>query len=86
MNRKKEKKHLSYEKQKRLYGYGFLSLWLIGTLVFFIIPVAGSLIYSFEDVTPGAGGVWVGLKNYSAALNKDPYFRTYLTDEIAEML
>ncbi len=86
MNRKKERRHLSYEKQKRLYGYGFLSLWLIGTLVFFIIPVAGSLIYSFQDVTPGAGGVWVGLKNYSAALNKDPYFRTYLTDEIVEML
>lgn len=86
MNKKKEKRHLSYEKQKRLYGYGFLSLWLIGTLVFFIIPVAGSLIYSFQDVTPGSGGVWVGLKNYSAALNKDPYFRTYLTDEIAEML
>ena len=80
MKKEKKKIRMSYEKRKSLYGYGFLSLWLIGTVVFFIIPVIGSLVYSFQDVTPGEGGVWTGLKNYSEAFGKDPYFRTYLTD------
>ncbi|MCQ2464447.1 MAG: sugar ABC transporter permease [Oscillospiraceae bacterium] len=86
MKKEKKKRGLSYEKQKRLYGYGFLSLWLIGTIVFFIIPAAGSLIYSFQDVTPGAAATWVGFKNYTEAFARDPYFRTYLADEISEML
>ncbi len=86
MNKEKKGHRLSYEKQKRLYGYAFISLWLIGTVIFFIIPVAGSFIYSFEDVTPGSKASWVGLRNYSEAFAKDPYFRTYLTDELGEML
>lgn len=77
---------MSYEQQKRLYGYGFLSLWIIGTVVFFIVPVIGSLIYSFEDVAPGTKSTWAGLRNYSAAFTKDPYFRQYLFDELGEML
>lgn len=84
--KKENKKRMSYEQQKRLYGYGFLSLWIIGTVVFFIVPVIGSLIYSFEDVAPGTKSTWAGLRNYSAAFTKDPYFRQYLFDELGEML
>ena len=41
----KEPKHhkLAYEKRKALYGYGFISLWMVGTLLFFIIPLFKSL-------------------------------------------
>ena len=44
----KEPKHhkLAYEKRKALYGYGFISLWMVGTLLFFIIPLFKSLYYS----------------------------------------
>jgi len=86
MKKEKRRRSLSYQKQKSIYGYGFLSLWLVGTLIFFVFPVIGSLIYSFQDVTPGSGATWTGLSNYSAAFAKDPYFRTYLVDEIGEML
>jgi len=89
MKKKKTRKKLSYENKKRLYGYGFLSLWMAGTLVFFIIPLIVSFIYSFQDVNPQTGGmkgVWVGFKNYSEAFGKDPYYRTYLVDSLLEML
>ncbi len=86
MKNKKKKSRMSYEKRKRLYGYGFLGLWLIGTVVFFIVPVIDSLIYSFQNVVPGAGREWVGFRNYTESFAKDPYFRTYLVDELGEML
>lgn len=44
--------NLSYEKKKGLYGYGFIALWFVGALIFFIIPVVKSFIYSFYDVKP----------------------------------
>ena len=34
-----KKLHMSYEKKKGLYGYGFIALWFVGALMFFIIPV-----------------------------------------------
>ena len=52
MKNKKTRKKMSYEKQKSLYGYGFIGLWMIGTLVFFIIPLFESLLYSFQNVNP----------------------------------
>ena len=27
---------IAYEKRKSLYGYGFIALWLVGTVLFFI--------------------------------------------------
>lgn len=34
--------NLSYEKKKGLYGYGFIALWFVGALMFFIIPLLQS--------------------------------------------
>lgn len=82
---KSKKPKMSYERRKRLYGYGFIGLWMIGTLIFFIIPLAESFLYSFQNVNPQAGGMkgdWVGLKNYSEAFSKDRYYRMYLVDVI----
>lgn len=39
-------------KEKGLYGYGFIALWFVGALIFFIIPVIKSFIYSFYNVKP----------------------------------
>lgn len=80
---------LSYEKRKSLYGYGFLGLWIIGTLIFFLIPLIKSLIWSFCDVTIDTGSVslkWVGLKNFDYALTTDPKYTKYLGDMLLETL
>lgn len=80
---------MSYEKRKSLYGYGFISLWLIGMIVFFLIPVVVSFIYSFMNVNPQKGGMsgeWTGMYNYSAAFSKDQYYRKYLVEVLFDAL
>ena len=45
-------------------AYLFLSPWLIGLLVFWLVPIIGSLLLSFSEwdiITPPE---WVGLENY----------------------
>ena len=86
----KEPKHhkLAYEKRKALYGYGFISLWMVGTLLF-IIPLFKSLYYSFNEVTVNPGSLdtsWVGLDKYSKVLFSDPNYTEYLGDTLLETL
>jgi ABC-type sugar transport system permease subunit len=80
----KQKKHmLSYEKRKGLYGYGFIGLWAIGTIYFFIAPLIMSLIYSFNDTQPVSGGMdmkYIGWKNYVNAFRKDQEYTLALVD------
>ncbi len=79
---------LSYEKKKGLYGYGFIALWFIGALMFFIIPVCKSFFYSFNDVAPETGYLaksWVGIANYKRAFMTDPTFRKYLVGALQDM-
>lgn len=91
MTEKKSAKRswLSYEKRKSLYGYGFLGLWLIGTLIFFLIPLIKSLIWSFCKVTIDTGSVslkWNGLKNFDYALFTDPKYTECLRNMLLETL
>mgnify|MGYP000850699466 FL=1 len=83
-----KKLHMSYEKKKGLYGYGFIALWFVGALMFFIIPVLKSFYYSFNDVTPETGYLltkWAGIANYKRAFMTDPTFRQYLVDALKDM-
>ena len=86
-----DKKHrrMSYERKKSLYGYGFISLWLVGTVIFFLIPLGKSLWYSFSDVTVDPGSLktrFTGLGNYFSVLAEDPYYTEYLGDTLIETL
>lgn len=87
---KKEKKsRLSYEKRKSLYGYGFIGIWLVGTVVFFLIPLIKSLIWSFCDVTIDTGHTslkWVGFKNFDYSITTDPKFTDCLKSTLFEAL
>lgn len=78
---KKKGIQMPYEKRKSMYGYGFIALWLVGTIKWFLIPLITSLKYSFETVTPATGGVqetWIGIQNYIYAFGVDPYYSKYL--------
>lgn len=83
-NRKPEKKHrLSYERRKGLYGYGFIAIWALGTIYFFILPFIESLIYSFNKTEVNQGGMkmeWIGLKNYRNAFRKDQDYSKALVE------
>lgn len=81
--------NLSYEKKKGLYGYGFIALWFVGALIFFIIPVIKSFIYSFYDVKPDVGQLIMsplGLDNYKRAFMTDPDFRKNLVEVLGQTL
>ena len=82
-----KKLNMSYEKKKGLYGYGFIGIWFIGALMFFIIPVIQSFWYSFHDVTPDVGQLikkWVGIENFRRAFTVDPDFRVNLTSVLGD--
>ncbi|MBR3970139.1 MAG: sugar ABC transporter permease [Ruminococcus sp.] len=89
--RKKEKKPLriSYEKRKALYGYGFIGIWLVGTVIFFLVPLITSLVWSFCDVKIETGHTslkWVGLANFEHSLTTDPKYTEYLKATLGETL
>ena len=80
---------MGYEKRKSMYGYGFIALWFVGALVFFLIPLVQSFLYSFQDIRPDTGGMvggWVGLEKYNYALNVDPNYRQYLVSVLQTTL
>lgn len=65
---------LPYEQRKAMYGYGFIAIWAIGSIYFFIIPLIKSLIYSFYDTKISVGGLTLsnfGLHNYVDAFRHD---------------
>ena len=80
---------MEYEKRKSMYGYGFIALWFVGALVFFMVPLVQSFLYSFQDIRPDTGGMvggWVGLEKYNYALNVDPNYRQYLVSVLQATL
>ncbi|MDE5859708.1 MAG: sugar ABC transporter permease, partial [Oscillospiraceae bacterium] len=89
--------HMSYEKKKGLYGYGFIALWFVGALMFFIVPLIQSFYYSFHNVTPETGYLAITslvdnstgktnvFLNYKNAFMTDPKFRQYLVESLKDM-
>ena len=70
-------------------GVMFILPLIIGFLVFMLRPLAESFIMSFNEITivkgQGYTKTFVKLQNYKYALSVDPYYNTYLVDEIGRM-
>lgn len=85
----KQKRKIPYSVKKSLYGYGFIGLWLFGTVIFFLIPLVKSLIYSFSEVTIDSGKTiteYVGFEKYIKVLTEDEKYTEYLTNMLIETL
>ena len=85
----KSKKHLSLKDQHAKWAWVFLAPWLIGILVFFVWPMAQSVIYSFSRLSITADGFQldpVGLDNYSYLFTKDTFFLPNLTQALGEVV
>ena len=71
-------------------GVLFILPLIIGFLVFMLRPLMESLYMSMSNVQLKAGegytATFVGLTNYKYALAVDPYFNTYLVEEIGRMV
>jgi multiple sugar transport system permease protein len=60
-----------------VYGYLFISPWLVGFALFLAGPMAASLVLSLCKYNPSEVPVqihWVGLANYTKLLTEDPLF------------
>lgn len=73
--RRKSKSRL--QKNERKYGYLFISLWFLGIIVFFALPLFQSIYYSFCDVMITGEGRQFSFnsgKNYSDIFLIDIYY------------
>ena len=88
MKRQKKKKTLAFK--NAVAGYLFILPFILGFILFMVVPLFSSLRMTFNDVTPVAGeGVkmaWVGIKNYKDAFTVDPEFVPYLLSELLRMV
>lgn len=57
-----------------IYGYVFISPWLIGFFVFVLIPMAATLLLGFTDYDLFSAPHWTGLKNFHRMFFDDPRY------------
>jgi ABC-type sugar transport system permease subunit len=80
------RKKKGVEALKSRYGMLFVLPWVIGLILFFIVPLLSSIFYSFCKVNIVSGGVdttFVGLEHYKYAINSDPYYLDHLKNAIS---
>lgn len=68
---------LSFRTREALHGYAFISLWVVGFLLFTLLPLVETFRYSLHRVTVTAETIQldpVGWANYTRALFTDPTF------------
>lgn len=95
-----KKTRISYERKKKLYGYIFIGLWLVGTIYMFIVPLAESMRYSLSKTTmvdantvsqyptmdrPGIMCEWNNFQNYIDIFNTDPEYVPNLLSSLSAM-
>ncbi len=83
---KKSKSNLN--RNRRRVGYTFVIHWLLGMFLFFIVPLASSIWYGFNNVRIEPGKIvtkYVGLKYFKNLLLLDPNFVDQLRDSIGMM-
>ena len=66
---------LSTENRNLLKGLAFLSPWILGFLVFTLLPIAMSLYYSFCDYSLLQKPVYCGLDNYVQLLHEPLFYK-----------
>ncbi len=74
-----KRRRLSYERKKGLYGYGFIALWFVGFITFFLRPLIGVFQFAFCDININqqVGGYSLSWNNFSQikyAFQTDPSF------------
>lgn len=72
-----------------LEGYSFISIWIIGFLLFMAIPLGRSFYYSLHDLKPSKEGLiatYVGMTHYRGAFTTDINFLPLLQTTLTKML
>lgn len=67
-------KPFSLRRQEAIWGYIFISPWLIGFVIFTLGPMIASLVLSLTQYNITTAPVFVGLQNYIKLFTDDPKF------------
>ncbi len=65
---------MSLRRRESLWGYLFISPWIIGFLLFTLGPMLASLVFSFTDYKIISPPVFTGLSNFIKIFTNDPDF------------
>lgn len=85
----KNKKMKGIEQLNRKYGRIFVLPWVIGMLVFYIIPLVQSFLFSVSDVSVYSGGIkldFIGLTRYKKLLLSDPDYTNLVKEAMVYFL
>ena len=72
------KKRLKSETREAIWGYIFISPWIIGFLMFSAGPIVATFYLSLTSYNVVQSPVWVGLDNYIRLFTSDPAFQKSL--------
>ncbi len=75
----------SPKKQENTFaGYFFAAPWIVGFLIFVVVPLGFSLYWSFTNyrIASGEPAKWLGIENYRTILFKDTSFRASIINTL----
>lgn len=89
MKRQRKKKTLAFK--NAVAGYLFIAPFILGFILFMVVPLGQSLLMTFNEVSPmpdgtGFGMEWVGIKNFKDAFTVDAEFVPFLISELVTMI
>ncbi|MCC6174303.1 MAG: sugar ABC transporter permease [Chloroflexi bacterium] len=70
----------SLARREALYGYAFISPWIVGLLAFTAGPLLAAFYFSFTEYPILSAPTWVGLRNYERIFTEDRSFLTSLAN------
>lgn len=84
-----KKSRVSYEAKRARSGYIFISLWLVGFVLLFLVPFINSVIYSFNHIEIDVGRLIynpAGFDNYKTLFTGDTSFLRTLWATVTSMV
>ena len=85
---KKTKKIRGIESRKSRYGWMFISPWVLGFIIFFLVPIFQSIAFAFSYVDLDIGGFlleFAGLKHFRYLWNEDTTFVSNLSEAVGNL-
>lgn len=84
-----EKSKLSLKGRNRMWGLIFISPWIFGFIVFFLVPLLQSIIFSFSKVSIDDGGIitkFTGMTNWKYVLYENADYTNNLSEAITSFV
>lgn len=82
--------HLTLRRRNALNGFMFIAIWLVGLLIFFLIPLFRNFALSVTDAQLSSmrdgSYKYVGMQNYLEAFTVDIEFLPYLLDTMQSLI